>query len=151
MCARCSLGAADVLARAVTLGHDAQPLGQRRHGALDAVVEADLEPTALFVGREHEPPPWSLQLVELRLHVGRQGGVGRRQPRRRRHRVDECRLVEDRRVVDQHGERPRLAFDERRHALATTVRRVHRSTVHVQVLAVRRPVADLQRRVAESV
>ena len=94
------------------------------------------------------PPPRGGELGELRAHLGIEPGVRGRQPRRGGDALDEPRVVEDRRVVDERGERPAVALDERHRPRRARARQLDARTVGVDVAAVE-PVADLQRRVAE--
>ena len=152
VCTRCTSARRTCSPAPSTSGTAPQPPVSRRHGPLDTVMEADLEPAAFLVGSDHEAPPRGRELVDLRPHLGRQGGVGGRQPRRRGHRVDERRLLEHR--AGRGPGRRTAATRVRRTSPRAHHRRQARATDRPftsRYVAGRRPVADLQRRVAERV
>ena len=76
--------------------------------------------------------------------------IHQREPRRSRDRLDELRLLAQRRIVDEDGERLSLVLDQRHRALRTVLgndeavaRRIH------VVVELRQPEPDLERRVLE--
>ena len=116
---------------------------------LRAVVEVALDPAALGVGRRHEPRARLPHLEQSRAQLGLQARVLQREPRRRGHRLEQLGVLEQRRVVDQGGERL-VVVVQYRDAPARVVGQHDGRTVGVDVtLAVGQPERELQRRVAE--
>ena len=117
--------------------------------ALDATVQADLQTPAFLVCGEHEASPGRLDFCDLRAQFCCQCGVRRAQSSCDRHGLDKCRLTEQRLVVHEHRERTRFTFDVGRHPITIWEWYEQRPTSTVLVLARRRPVTDLQCRIAQ--
>ena len=95
------------------LGRPRRPCAVRRswsaipdaeQALLCAVVEVALEPAALLVAGLHDPRARLPQLGELRAQLGLKPLVLEREPRSRAGRLEQRRLVEQHRVVDDRGE-----------------------------------------------
>jgi hypothetical protein len=71
---------------------------------LGAVVEVALEPAALLVARPHDPRSRLSDLGELHAELCVQALVLEREPRRRADRLEQRRLVEKDRIVDDRGQ-----------------------------------------------
>ena len=92
-----------------------------RHGGeppLGAFAELLLEPPPLGVGRLDDPAARGGELLGAGQHLGLQAHVGHRQPRRRRDRLDELRVLEHGAVVDQHRDALAVRVDRGDRALA---------------------------------
>ena len=123
---------------------------QSREALERALVQARLEPSPLGVARLEQAPARSLELRDLRPHLGLQARVRAREPCRRRHPFEQRRVVEDGSVVHEHRHLGAVALDAREVAPATGVRQVDRQSGGIDVAAVD-AVGDVERRVAERV
>jgi hypothetical protein len=83
---------------------------------LGAVMEVALEPPALGVTRFDDAGTRGAEIFELRAHLGLQTLVLEPEARRRYNFVDELRVVEEIRPVEQDGDRPAVAKKGRRSA-----------------------------------
>ena len=84
---------------------------QRHEPLLRAVMEIALDPAALLVRRGDDARPRLLHRLELRPDLGMEARVHEREARRGGDRLDELRLLAQRRVVDEHGQRLALVLD----------------------------------------
>ena len=86
---------------------------------LSAVVQVALESLPLLLPGLDHPRPRSAQLLEAGAKLGMQPRVLERDPCRGAHGIEELRLVEQRRVVNQRRDLLPLAFDHRRRSDVT--------------------------------
>ena len=84
---------------------------ERDEALLGAVVEVALDAPPLRVGRGRDPGPRLLHRLELRAHLRVEPRVHERDARGGGDRLDELRLLPERRIVDEHGERLALVLD----------------------------------------
>jgi hypothetical protein len=116
---------------------------------LDADVQSSCQPPAFVVGSDDEPSTRRGQLREQRPHLGHQRHVRCRQPRRRRHRIRQRRVIEDGGIVDQHGEGLVVALHERRGTVVVLRGQRQQRAGGIDVCAGGGPIAELQGGVSE--
>ena len=123
---------------------------ERDQPLLGAVVEVALEPLALLLSGLDHAPARAPQLLEPRLQLGLQARVLERDRGGRADRIEQLRLVVQRRVVDQrrHGAPSRSISVTRSAGLG--LGQLHRVAVEIgPALELRQPVGERQRRVAQ--
>ncbi len=74
--------------------------------------QSSFESSLLLVAGRDEAPPGGVELGDLCPNLRLQAGVGRGQSRRGADRLNQRRVVEQRRVVNDHGERSSVALDD---------------------------------------
>jgi hypothetical protein len=107
------LGAGHPVPRSRTGGRPpaaAQRVGQLPEPPLRPLVQAMLQPPAFLVACRQDPSTRRRELHDPGLHLGPEPGVGGRELGRGRHRVQQPRVLQHRRVVDQGGDRLALAL-----------------------------------------
>ena len=113
-------------------------------------MEVALDPPALLVGGSDDPPPRLPHLGELPLGLDLEPCVLEREPGRGRDPLDEARLVEQRRVVDERRDRFAALVEPGHSPLPTGLRKdeLHAGLVD-ELAALRKPEGELERRVPE--
>src|SRR6266540_6587800 len=123
---------------------------QRREPPRRALVEALLQPTSFLVARHDEASTRILQLGDLRTDFRLQPRIRSSEPRRRRDRFDERRIVEHGAVVHERRELLSIALQPRDAPIGTGWREVERTARGVDIDSfVLQPVANLDCRIAE--
>jgi hypothetical protein len=109
--------------------------GERHEPLLGAVVEVALDPAPLLVRSGGDAGARLLDGRELGAHLRVQARVDEREPGRGRDRRHELRLVAQRRVVHEHGQRLPPVLDRRHRACLPVLRQGEGAARGVHVLA----------------
>ena len=122
---------------------------QRHQPLLGAVVQVALEALALFLALLDHARTRATNLLQARAQVDVELRILERDSRGSRHRGEQLRLVQQRRVVHQRSDMTALSVDQRRR-LSVAVRQADESPVEVAVAPVlRQPVGECRRRIME--
>jgi hypothetical protein len=117
---------------------------------LRPLVQAPLQPPAFLVACRQDPSTRRRKLHDPGLDLGPEPGVGGREPGRGCHRLQQARVLQHRRVVDEGGDRLALALNNSHRAPRTGRGQGERAAVGVdEHRPLGQPVADLEGRVAQ--
>ena len=118
--------------------------GEGDETLLGAVVQVPFEAPSLGDACFDDPGARVPHLVELRAQLDQQALVLQCETGRARDGVEECRVLAQRRVVDERGDLVAVTFEDRHRTLRGGSDR-NRAPVHVHVLVrVADPVGDLE-------
>ena len=127
-----------------------QAVGQHLEALLGALVEAALQTPSLVVTDLDQPTARRHDLGDLRSNLGLEPGVGGGQPGGRPDRLEQPRVIKDRRVVHQDPDRATVQLDGRHCPARSRLGEIQTPAPGVDVTAgLGKPVAHLEGRITQ--